>query len=204
MENKAYLDQISASTRPVKKKREGFLSSIYFKLIIGGILGVVVIMLLGAILGGMRGSEKDRAISLNVHINNTVEVLKTYQPNIKSSDLRSNGASLASVLSNTTKELGEFLTEKYEYKEKNVDKEISAKEDAAKEELDTDLFSAKINGILDRIFAHKMAYEISVIMTREKEITKSTGNSRLKEILTTSYNSLENLYDKFNDFSEAN
>ncbi|MBR0480076.1 hypothetical protein IJJ49_02350 [Candidatus Saccharibacteria bacterium] len=204
MENKAYLEQISAATRPVKKKNEGFLSSIYFKVIVGGILGIVAIMILGSILSAGRGSEKTRTISLEVRISNTVEVVKKYQTEVKSSDLRSNGASFLTVLSNTAKELSEFLAEKYEFKEKNVDKEISAKEEPAKNELETDLFSAKINGILDRIFAHKMAYEISVITTREEEIIKSTRNAELKEILTTSYNSLENLYGNFNDFSEAN
>ena len=175
MENKAYLEQISAATRPVKKKNEGFLSSIYFKVIVGGILGIVAIMILGSILSAGRGSEKTRAISLEVRISNTVEVVKKYQTEVKSSDLRSNGASFLTVLSNTAKELSEFLAEKYEFKEKNVDKEISAKEEPAKNELETDLFSAKINGILDRIFAHKMAYEISVITTREEEIINRRG-----------------------------
>ena len=66
------------------------------------------------------------------------------------------------------------------------------------------MFEAKINGILDRIYAHKMAYEISLITTREAQIMKSINNDTLNEILTTSYNSLETLYDKFNNFSEAN
>lgn len=203
MENKAYLDQISAAARPVKKSKPGFFSSIFFKVILGGVVGIILIAILGGILGGMRGNEKTRAISLEVYINDVTDVIKTYQPNVKSSDLRSNGASLVTILSNTSKELGEYLAKKYEYKEKNVEKEISEKEAAAAEELETDLFSAKINGILDRIFAHKMAYEVSVIMTREAEIINSARNAELKEILTTSYHSLENLYDNFNNFSEA-
>ena len=48
-----------------------------------------------------------------------------------------------------------------------------------------------------------MAYEISLMANSEAQLLKSTNNDTLKEMLTTSYNSLDNLYDKFNDFSET-
>ena len=81
---------------------------------------------------------------------------------------------------------------------------MAEEETTAKDGLEAELFEAKINGILDRIYTHKMAYEISLITNREAQIMKSINNETLNEILTTSYDSLETLYDKFNDFSEAN
>ena len=72
-----------------------------------------------------------------------------------------------------------------------------------KDGLSEELFEAKINGILDRIYAHKMAYEISLITARESQIIKSVNNDVLKEALVKSYDSLGVLYDKFNDFSET-
>ena len=96
-----------------------------------------------------------------------------------------------------------FLTEKHGIKIKSLDKKLLAKAEEEKEELNTELFSAKINGILDRIYAHKMAYEISIITSKEASIIRDVSDAELKEALTSSYNSLNNLYDKFNDFSET-
>ena len=61
----------------------------------------------------------------------------------------------------------------------------------------------KINGILDRVFAHKMAYEITMILSEESKLIDATKNEAFKEDLKENHNSLENLYDKFNDFSET-
>ena len=83
-------------------------------------------------------------------------------------------------------------------------KDILDKAKADAEELNTELFEAKINGILDRIYAHKMAYEISIMLSEENRIYNSTSDSALKDLIGTSHNSLEQLYDKFNSFSEAN
>lgn len=166
-------------------------------------MALVLLAILGSLIGGTRVDESTKVLSLSARITNTESVIKAYQTNVKSSDLRSNAASLASVLTNTSRDLTTYTSENYKSKGKDAQKAIEAKAATEKEELETELFSAKINGILDRIFAHKMAYEISVIATREEEIINSTGKAELKEILTTSYESLANLYDKFNDFSET-
>ena len=205
MEGQEYLNQLAASARPMKKSKSSqILSS---KLFIFGMIALVlliVIIIIGAILSGNKGGEKNLSYILKLHVDNTASVVNTYQSNIKSSDLRSSGASLHSILSNTSRELTEYLTEKYNFKDKDIDKTISSQATEAKETLDTELFEAKINGILDRIFAHKMTYEISVIMTEEAKLMKATRNETLDELLTTSYNSLETLYEKFSNYSEAN
>ena len=66
-----------------------------------------------------------------------------------------------------------------------------------------DLFEAKINGNLDRIYAHKMSYEVSVIMNDETKLYNGSNDDALKAILSTSYTSLENLYNSISNFSEA-
>ena len=108
------------------------------------------------------------------------------------------------MLTNTNNELTSFITEKYDFKAKNVSKNLTTAANSAKDALLQELFEAKINGNLDRIYAHKMAYEISLIATEETKIINSTKNDDLKELLTKSYNSLDTLYSQFGDFSEAN
>lgn len=205
MDRQEYLNQISASNRPAKGgKSLNILSSKFFWVGAIGAGALILIVIIGSLIGGGKTSGKDQLFSLILRINNTSELIETYQPSVKSSALRSHSASLNSVLSNTSKELTEFAEEKYNFKEKDIKENLTEEETTAKDGLETELFEAKINGVLDRTYAHKMAYEISLITTRETQIMKSINNDTLKEMLVTSYDSLETLYDKFNDFSEAN
>lgn len=204
MDEKEYLKQISASVRPEKKPKTSFMSSIFFKVGVGGLVIFIMIMILGGIISGGKADLQTRGINLKLHLDNTADVISTYQKSVKSSVLRSSSASLYSVLSNTSRELSDYLTQTYSsYKAGSEKKELKNAAELQKNELDSDLFEAKINGILDRIYAHKMAYEISLFMTEESSIYNSTGSDTLKGILETSYDSLEKLYDAFNEFSET-
>lgn len=204
MDGQEYLDQISASVKPIKAKRNGIFSSKFFMVGMIGLICLIIIIILGAILSGNKGGEKNLSYALALHIDNTAEVVKNYQNEIKSSNLRSSSASLYGVLADTSSKLTNYLTEKYGTKIKDADQKIIEQATLEKDGLESELFEAKINGILDRIFTHKIAYEISVLMAEETEILEKTGNDDLKEILTTSYNSLSTLYSKFNDYSETN
>lgn len=204
MDRQEYLNQISAVNRPANKPKSGIFASKFFWVGAIGLAVLVLIIIIGAVLGGGKTSNKDKLFALILHIDNTSSVIDEYQSNVKSSDLRSYSASLNSVLSNTSNGLTSYAEEKYNFKAKEVDKKITEEETTAKDGLMDELFEAKINGILDRIYTHKMAYEISLITSREAQLLKSSSNDALTEILTTSYNSLNNLYNKFNDFSEAN
>lgn len=203
MDRQEYLNQISMKSRPTKNSKSGVFASKFFWVGVIGAAIFILILIIGGILGGARGNDKDRLLALILHMDNTSEVIEEYQPNVKSSDLRSYSASLHGVLSNTSRELTNYIAEKYNIKPKDANERITEEETLAKDDLANELFEAKINGNLDRIYAHKMAYEISLITSREIQLYKSTNNENLKEVLDTSYNSLSNLYDKFNDFSET-
>lgn len=203
MQGQDYLNQISAENRPTKKIKSSLLGP---KLLIVGLVGLIVlivIIIIGTILSGSKGGEKNLSFALKLHFDNTEAIISEYQPNVKSSLLRSHSASLYSVLSNTNRELTDYLTEKYDYKEKSIDKKIVDEATLAKDGLEADLFEAKINGNLDRIYAHKMAYEISLFVNEELKLTNMTKNEEYREILEKSYKSLQTLYDSFNSFSET-
>lgn len=204
MDRQEYLNQISATNQPTKSPKSGIFASKFFWVGVISVAAFILIMIIGSALGGGSTSTKDKLYALILHINNTSELISEYQPNVKSSELRSHSASLSSILANTNKGLNDYATSKYNFKEKDIPKKITEEETTTKDELQSELFEAKINGILDRVYAHKMAYEISLIATRESQLLKSANNDDLKEALTASYNSLNNLYSKFNDFSETN
>ncbi|MBR2841562.1 hypothetical protein IKE80_02165 [Candidatus Saccharibacteria bacterium] len=208
MDGQQYLNQISKANKPVKraggkKSISNILSSKFF--IIGAVaIGLlVIIIIIGAILGGNKDNTKTLSYDLKLHLDNTSEVIQEYQQNVKSSILRSNSASLSGVLANTSRDLTDYLVNKYKFKDKDISKKIVEEATLAKDELTNELFEAKINGILDRIYAHKMAYEISLLTAEEAKLIKASQDDALTELLTTSHESLSNLYDKFNDFSET-
>lgn len=204
MDNKAYLEQIAGSNRPVKKSGLGdIFSSKLIKIVLIGVAALFVIIILGSLLSGGSSNLQDKAISLKVHFDKLIETLETYQPYVKSSDLRGASASLSSISKTTSSDLNEYLAAKYNFKENRVDKSIEEKETSLFEALDQELFEGKINGLLDRTFARKIAQEISTLTARESEIFNKSNDNTLKNILKTSYDSLENLYDSFNNFSET-
>ena len=205
MEGQEYLNQISAKARP-QQQRSRFgklMSSKIFVVSMIGLILLIIILIIGAILGGSKTNEKELGYSLKLHVDNTASVVTEYQSSVKSSTLRSNSASLLSILSHTSRELTNYLTNKYSYKSGEEGEKLVSEAQLNMDGLRAVLFNAKINGILDRIYAHQVAYEISMILNEESKLYNKTSNDDLKNILSTSYSSLENLYSGFNDFSEA-
>ena len=202
MDGTEYLKQISAQQRPVKPAKPSIFQSKFFMIGAIGVGLLILIMIIGAFLGGGE-NDKDRTFALKLHLDGTEEMIKTYQPHIKSSFLRSSSSSLHSVLTDANAKLTTYVEEKYKYKEKSVEKKILEAAQADKEELNSSLFEAKINGNLDRIYAHKMAYEISLFMNEMADVVNKTKDAGLKSALTSSYESLETIYNNFNDFSES-
>ena len=204
MEGQEYLNQISASNRPAKGSGlGGILSSKFFWVGMIGVAVLIIILIIGSLIGGTgkKVSDQGLVLALKLHIEGTSSVINEYQPKVKSSNLRSSSASLSSVLNNTRGELDVYLTNNPPGKDDQ--KSLQEPADQAREELRNELFEAKINGKLDRVYAHKMAYEISLITTEETRIYETTKDDTLKEIIGTSYDSLENLYNAFYDFSET-
>lgn len=208
MNRQEYLEQISASNRPMKSKGAGLskvFSSKFFLVGLIFVVALVIIIVVGSILGGNKNGAKEKLYALNLHIDYDMGVINDYQRYIKSSDLRSDSASLYSVLSNTNSKLGDYIKDTYGNKDaKKVLGEKKQNELALQRDgLTSELFEAKINGTLDTIYARKLSYEISLLMNEEYQIYSTSNNESLKEIINTSYNSLENLYDKINGFSES-
>lgn len=205
MNGQEYLNRISTEKRiGTKNGQNGIFSSKFFWIGLIGVIGLILIMILGAILGSAGDKEKTKAFQFLAHLENTISVVQEYQPNIKSSDLRSSSASLYGVLTNINTDAMNYVTEKYNIKTtKDIDKNIVEQAKTEQDALNDELYKAKINGTLDRIFAYKMASEISTFMSQENELHNITKDETLKEALSQSYNSLKNLYDKFNNFSEA-
>ena len=207
MDGQQYLDQISETTSSarVSSGKGRIPSSKFFIAGVVGAVGLVLILILGMLIGGAKKSgEKELGYALMLHLNGTAEVIDEYQSSLRSSTLRSHTASLYSIITNTRGELDSYLSERYKIKDKDFSGNIAEEAALSKDALMNELFESKINGMLDGVFASKMAYEIALITNEEVNLIKISKNERLTESLTRSHDSLTNLYDKFNDFSETN
>ena len=70
MDRQEYLNQISAVNRPAKGSKSGIFSSKFFWIGAIGVAALLLIIIMGAALGGNKGnSPKDKLYSLIAHIN---------------------------------------------------------------------------------------------------------------------------------------
>lgn len=205
MDNQEYLNQISTQVAPAKSSSGigGILKSKFVLVGVIGVVGLILLAILGMVLSSGKTDMKTNLLRLGLHADYTIELIDKYQPNIKSSNLRSSGASLKTILLSTSSEVANYMTDKYGENSDKSSKDLEEQMKTEQDELDSDLFEAKINGILDRVFAYKMAFEITQFENEETAIYNSAKDDELKSILDHSYDSLKILYNEFNDFSEG-
>lgn len=201
MDNQAYLDQIS----PVEKKTilsgDLFKSKI-MKLIIGGVVAVIAIIIFGTIINSGE-SEETKCIKLQLHTQNLSTIVKDFQPSLKSSKLRSNSTSLDAILKNISVTNENYLKEKYDFKKSSISEKIEEQEQNLYAELNNDLFTAQINGYLDRTYARKMSYESALLRSYIENISVKNKTEEYKAELESFIKSLDLLEETFDSFSET-
>ena len=202
MNQQEYLSQISGNVRPVKapnSSKPGFLSSPIFKIVLIGLVAVIGIIIFGSIISGGKKSPKELLLSLGLHLEGTTTQIGEYQPYLKTSTLRANSASLSTVLADANRTVTEYIENTYS--SASPTKKAEEEAEAATTALGDELFHGRITGTLDEVFAYKMAYEIKVIQAEIDSIYNLLKDESFKSSLSSSYNSLNNLYDLFNNFS---
>ena len=207
MNNKEYLDQISANTQPAKATG-GFLgfniSPKLGKFVIGGFIAAVLIIIIGLIAGAVGGGSSDRDYLDRIYLrsNNLMSAISSYNNRVKSSELRSMGNSLNAVLSETSYNVSTILKTDYEANAGKPEKaKIQQEEDADLASLTNSLENARISGRLDRIYAHNFTYAIEMLSALESEAINKSKNQNVITALSTSRSNLDQLYTQFDNFT---
>ncbi|MBO4812601.1 hypothetical protein J5491_00395 [Candidatus Saccharibacteria bacterium] len=211
MDRQEYLNQISASNKPANTKTNGkfgnILSSKILWIVVGAVVLFIILAVLGSVISGSKSGVKEKLYSFDMHMDNSMDVFDKYRNKVKSSTLRSYYTTLSSLIVNVSGDLDSYMAEKYTGKNNTAKKVLGEKKidqlNLEKDALENELFEAKINGNLDRVFEYKMTYEIATFMNEESDIANSTNDSDLVEILVNSYYSLENLHNQMSGFSES-
>lgn len=164
---------------------------------------VATLVVIGLSIALNTGSSPDKlSYQLVQRIDNTNDVVESYQKTVKNSSLRALNSSLRIYLTNTVNDLKEPLAVNGINSEK-VPKAIAALEKKSIEELSTRLEEGRLFGTFDRAYAREMSYQLETIVGLMREIYNSTTSKSLKESLDEAYKSLEPIQKEFAAFNEG-
>ncbi|MBR5389368.1 hypothetical protein IK146_02305 [Candidatus Saccharibacteria bacterium] len=202
MNDLEYLNQISAKVN--QPAQTGFFDK-KMKIVLGALVGIVILFIIIAVAaGGSSKTESTVPSELGRLYTRSTEVNKTiakYNSNVRSSSLRSNAAQLSTILTEVSSSSSNYLTATLGIDLKGV---VMTAEDALDiENLNKDLETARLNGILDRKFASEMYYQIRYLLTIEQSVYTKTKDATLKASIDSSGNSLSILEESFRNFSES-
>ena len=204
MDNFAYLKEISASNRPVSNVANTSKSpktAMVVKIVAIGAVLFFLLMAVGALVGSLKGKTDDLLKQLYLRTTNMSTIMEDYNQYLKSSDLRSLGASLAGTLTNATNQLAGVVGVE-DPEAMAPDAETMEEETAVLEELNTSLTNARLNGILDRAYANLVGLQVSLIMSMISELEERTSDAKLLEVLSAYRGNLEVLHQGFEAYDD--
>lgn len=203
MNNLEYLNQISQENRPVKTKGTTTFTGLILKLIIGGIVALALIIALGIIISSTKTKSSDLTKQLFFRTTSLNETIKDFNPSLKSSKLRAIGTSLANTLTSASGQLSTYLGNQ------NTE-DTSPSPSALKTEteninaLNLTLNNAELNGILDRIYANQIQFQVSILLSLITQTIDHSKNSDLLSILQQYHSSIENVNQSLQEYSNPN
>jgi len=201
MNSMDYLNKISSETK-TKPTSSSLFSSKPLRIGLIAAAALAIFIIIFGLIKNNSTSENDLLETLNLRATNLTTSVDAYTKHVKSSNLRSAGSSLSSVLESITLNLTPELEAKGLKPEKPSSK-ILESETTLSNSLNYSLESGKLNGILDRTYAREFALQISLLLSLESELYSETSNENLKTFINTSYESLKTLYPNFDEFSET-
>ena len=211
MDNKEYLESIAKDTRSVGTPKKGLFGldfnfpPVLKKVLIGVGIFLVVLIIIAMIAGaaGSGNNDRDYLDKLYIRTTNLIKETPAYNKLVKSSQLRSMGTSLMSVLTETQSSVGNIIKSDYENANPGKPEKESITEEENKIMADylTNLEDARLNGLLDRVYAREVTYQIGMLLSLEHEAYSNAKKDNLKSVLTTSMNNLNQLYEQFGNYT---
>lgn len=202
MDNLEYLNQISKSNRPQKRSGLEASKTTIIKIVMGGLVVFFLLIALGGLLGGLNNRVSDVTKQLYSRTDQIGSVLKTYNPSLKSSQLRAIGSSLQSVLTAANNQLKTYYSDKGKKGDSlKLSGKAAAKEEALISELNQTLKNAKLNGILDRTYDNQIDLQVSLLLSLTSQIISRSKDQDLLSIINPLHTSLTTIHENLEAYS---
>lgn len=209
MDKQQYLNHISSNSgRPSSAAAPGETSLLdkllvpkNLKIILIALALIIILMIVAASLGS--GAEKATELTgrLSLRLGNLNSTISSYSGKIKNPELRAISTSLSTTFTDTSRDLTALLPE-LEIDPGSLSESTSATlETDHITELNTVLYNASLNGILDRVYANNLTRETSLLVSLELDILSRTENTNLTALLTKSSTDLTALHSRISDFA---
>lgn len=176
-----YLDQIAPPPSGPK-----FLGGSFTWIIIG--LAVVFMFAVSIIALNSGSSNTTSAQTAYLRYDNLSKIPLKYHKYLKSSKLSSTDSNFALFMTNAKRDLEEPIA-KNGTDLKKLDKTLQAKEKSLAADVTAKLEDARLNAILDRVYAREMAYQAQQLI----ELYKKMANNRSKSISDNAKKAIPNL-----------
>lgn len=204
MDKLEYLNHISQSNRPVAPVKKSFISgSLIVKILVIGVMLTALLICIGMVINTGPARATDLSRQLYTRIINVNKTISTYNPKLKSSQLRSISYSLSGTLTGTEAQLGAYL--KATYPDSNAPLSPSAEtaqlETASITKINDTLYTAQLNGTLDRAYATQIHFQVSLLMSMTSELLSRDQDKNLSQILDNFYSNLNTIEQSLDNYS---
>lgn len=202
MDKKAYLEQIA-----VKGKQQDstpLFSPKLIKIIAVGLVLLITLLIVGAMLGSANHSNDATYQKLYLRLKNlsaSSSPIYKYNDDIRSSTLRAYNSTLRTTLKTQTSDINALLPSTG-VDLATIDATVSSEETALVTNFETRLKSGKLNGQFDRTYASETYYQITLLITLEREVATQTDNEQLKATLLNSVQALTKIQESFKNYSD--
>ena len=190
-----YLDQIAPP--PPQQK---FLSGVFGKAVVAlGVIFVLAVSLIIALGGAKRTADLEQTAT---RLDNLQLVAKSTQKNLKSGKLLANNSNYQIWIANASTDAYKLLAQA-EVKKTDMDKKMIAAEKAAGKDLTAKFEDAKLNAILDRVYAREMAYQTKLLITTYNKMGKTSEAKAIRDYAKQASANLAPIQKSFADFDDS-
>lgn len=193
-----YLDSIAPP--PPRGK---FLSGGFGKIIIG--LGIALILVVSIVIVASSGGKSKAAdlIQLSVRMENMQKTEKTVQKNLRSSSLSTNNSNFDLWLTSNQASATQLLKDGG-IKKTTYDKKMVASEKSLATALDAKFEDARLNAVLNRVYASTMASETQKIIVMLNTMAKKSQSSKIRDFAKSASDNLTPIQKAFESFDDNN
>ena len=205
MDNKAYLDEIAVKGK--KKFASGpLLTPVMIKIIIVGVAALICMIVVASMLGSKGEDNTSIHQAVYLRVNSLLDSrgpVQQYLKKVKASDVRTYTSSLISSL--TTTEAGiKSASGRVGFTPGSAPSEVSTANSAQITTLTTELERAYLRGNLDVTYASNLAYQLTLLISLEKQARTKTNDDAYAKVLDASMRDLEKLEENYRNYADNN